>query len=293
MLENMGSASWGAFPAGTTIELKEAVKAGADNPQIALLALVDRIIDLLILGQTLTSDARDKGTQALGTVHADVLSGRKKALLNWAVEVINEQLIPGIIRVNFGNDDECPYILSGNEDQADAKVWVDVMGKALESGVPIPRGFYYEQLGIPMPEEGADVIQPRAMPSPGMNFGAPPQMELPAQARRSLVVQAMSANDKYSIAVAESVTGVEAAWLGPALPWFRRLVQAAQDSTVTDGEFIALIVRAQRQLPDQLAPLLDTQALADAMEANMGAAVVNGAVRGWIERSAKLRRKAA
>ena len=70
-----------------------------------------------------------------------------------------------------------------------------------------------------------------------------------------------------------------------ALPWFRLLVKAARDPKTTDGEFTALLIRAQRNLPDELAPLINTEALARAMEANMGAALVNGAVQGWIRRT--------
>ena len=70
MLANMGSASWAAFPDGTHLELKEAMKSGADNPQLALLGLIDRICDLLILGKPLTSDVSGSGSRALGEVHA-------------------------------------------------------------------------------------------------------------------------------------------------------------------------------------------------------------------------------
>lgn len=296
MLANMGSASWGAFPAGTTLELKEAMKAGSDNPQLALLSLIDRICDLLILGQTLTSDVSGSGSRALGDVHADVLSGRKGALLSWVIKVLNQQLIPSICRLNFGDTASLPYFVAGEEDEKDAKSAADTFKVVLDSGVPIPRQFYYDTLGIPAPAEGDDVIEPKAAPAPvpppgfGSNPAEPmPADRVPAQARATagLVTQASSADDRLAEAVAESVTGVQATWLRGALPWFRRLVVAAKDPNVTDGDFTALLIRAQRNLPDDLAPLLNTEALAKAMEANMGAAMVNGAVQGWLKRQPK------
>jgi phage gp29-like protein len=60
MLDNMGSAGWGAFPAGTALELKEAMKAGGDNAHKTLLDAPIRICDILILGQTLTTKPETK-----------------------------------------------------------------------------------------------------------------------------------------------------------------------------------------------------------------------------------------
>lgn len=293
MLAHMGSASYAAFPAGTTLELKEAMKAGSDNPQLALLGLIDRICDLLILGQTLTSDVGSSGSRALGDVHADVLSGRRGALLKWVVKTLNQQLIPAICRLNFGDTGEMPYFVSGEEDEKDAATAATTFKTVLDSGVPIPRQFYYDTLGIPAPAEGDDVIAPRPAAPPPM-FGGAPAGELPpdplamqGRAPVGLVTQAAAADERLAQSVAESVTGVQATWLRGALPWFRRLVAAAKDPNVTDGEFTALLIRAQRNLPDDLAPLLNTEALAKAMEANMGAAMVNGAVQGWLRRSRK------
>ncbi len=52
MLQNMGSASWGAFPNGTTLEVKaEGQKSGADTPQGDMLDRADKQCDLLVLGE--------------------------------------------------------------------------------------------------------------------------------------------------------------------------------------------------------------------------------------------------
>lgn len=45
-----------------------------------------------------------------------------------------------------------------------------------------------------------------------------------------------------------------------------------------------MLEKAQRNLPEQLAPLLNTESLALAMQRSMGAAMVNGVVQGWIAR---------
>ena len=76
MLQNMGSAGWAAFPAGTTLELKGEGQKAENSPQADMLDRADKNCDLLILGQTLTSDVggagRGGGSLALGKVHAGV-----------------------------------------------------------------------------------------------------------------------------------------------------------------------------------------------------------------------------
>ena len=62
MLQNMGSNGWAAFPEGTTIELKEASAKGNESPQADILERADKNCDLLILGQTLTSDTGGSGS---------------------------------------------------------------------------------------------------------------------------------------------------------------------------------------------------------------------------------------
>ena len=58
------------------MEFKEAGKSGQDNPQSYFITLADKLCDITILGQTLTSDVGDSGSRALGEVHEDVLRSR-------------------------------------------------------------------------------------------------------------------------------------------------------------------------------------------------------------------------
>lgn len=54
-------------------------------------------------------------------------------------------------------------------------------------------------------------------------------------------------------------------------------VDHAENPKITDAEFDRLPTHAQNALPDKLARCSTRQPLADAMTANMGAAVLNGA----------------
>lgn len=110
MLQNMGSAGWAAFPAGTTLELKDAGKSGDASPQGDLLDRADRYARTLILGQTLSGgqDSSKGGGKAFGSVEADVKTARMDAAAKYVCGVISGQLLPSIIALNYGTPDECP-----------------------------------------------------------------------------------------------------------------------------------------------------------------------------------------
>jgi len=120
MLQNMGSAGWAAFPAGTTLDLKDTGATGDRSPQGDLLDRADRYARTLLLGQTLSgsADASKGGGKAFGSVEADVKNKRIDAAARYACKVLNSQLIPSILVLNYGDRDECPCIDLVSERQA-------------------------------------------------------------------------------------------------------------------------------------------------------------------------------
>jgi phage gp29-like protein len=301
MLANMGSAAWGAFPAGTTLELKEAAKAGADNPQVALLDRADKQCDLLVLGQTLTTDVGASGSLALGAVHQSVRDDIVLAAAEFAAEVINQQLIPMILRLNFGDDDEAPEFCPAPRKLEDKKANAERDQILLGQGVEMPKAWFYERHDIPLPQPGEEIIAGRAPSSPfgggfpspggeGQGEGGRP-IQSPgedgeddgAQDSELAAVRASDATDKIVNAALEDLTGVQSRWLGGVKPFFAELVMLARSETVTDAQFIAALQKASRQLPEVFATL-KPQALAAALNNAMAAAVVNGAVRGALKR---------
>jgi phage gp29-like protein len=274
MLANMGSAAWAAFPAGVQMELKEASKAGSDNPQVALMELTDKVCDILVLRQTLTTDAADRGTQALGTVHQEVLGDVKGAAANWVARILNRQLVRSICRLNYGDTLECPFLLPNANEVKDAKTLAERDQILLNLGMEFPKEWFYERHDVPMPEDGDDVFV--AAPKMGM----PGEEDEPPPRDR---VHAKDATDKLVDNVLEDLTGIEAKWLGGVKPFFVHLVQAAQNDQLSDAEFVRVLERARSQMPE-LFRRLDHDAVAHALEGALGSAVVNGAVKGAMAR---------
>jgi len=77
----------------------------AETPQGDLLDRADKQCDLLVLGQTLTTDTggmgHGGGSHALGRVHAEVRSSVIEAAAKFAAGVIEQQLVPAILRLNY------------------------------------------------------------------------------------------------------------------------------------------------------------------------------------------------
>lgn len=97
----------------------------------------------------------------------------------------------------------------------------------------------------------------------------------------ALTVRAARANsgsriDQLVEATLQSVTRLPSKWLGGIRPVFDALMAKAEDGTATDEDFVAALVAAQRQLPDQF-DHLDTLALQSAMEKAQMSGLVTGA----------------
>ena len=162
MMESMGSAAYGVGPDGTKIEWHESTKSGADNPQAYILQLADTACDLLVLGQTLTSSVgAGGGSRALGDVHQAIRTDVIDSAAQWLAEVLNEQLIPAIVSLNFGDSDEdsaLPWFQPARKSTKDSKVTAETLQIVLASGIPITRTQVYELLDLTQPAPGDPVF---------------------------------------------------------------------------------------------------------------------------------------
>lgn len=275
MLENMGSASWGAFPAGTTMEIKEAVKNSGNTPHGYLLDIADLAADLLVLGQTLTSTAGDKGSQALGKVHYAVRADIIGHVASWAANVINYQLIPSIALLNYGDTEELPWIKPQIEEPVDEKALVE-RDKILfsEMGLPVARQYLYERHSVPVPSAEDELFEP-SRPTPPAQPGLPPVDMSKVQAKGLPA----GSQDRLLDAVMEELTGVQARWTAPVRDIWEGVIAKLRDETLTDEEVATAITAAANRMPELFGKLPATDEVRDLMERAMGTAIVEGATR--------------
>jgi len=177
MMRASASATWGVYPKGTQIDM-HSVSAGTGHmPQERLIEEADRACDILLLGQTLTSDVRESGSRALGSVHKSVLEQMTEAAARYVAKVITNQLIPGIIGFNYGDQDELPVlepVVNTPIDMLQMANAYNVLFGPQGMRIPVTKQELYDRIEfkIPEPDEelyspsGGGISSPEGDPSP-------------------------------------------------------------------------------------------------------------------------------
>jgi phage gp29-like protein len=107
-------------------------------------------ISKLVLGNTLTTEAGEKGTQALGTVHQKAEDKVTQADKGFLLDVLNYQLTD--IFNAFGINTKggrFAFVVQQNKDLSQ-RILIDI--QIAGQGVPIGDNYWYETYGIPKPD---------------------------------------------------------------------------------------------------------------------------------------------
>jgi phage gp29-like protein len=296
MLANLGSAGWAAFPQGTTMEFKEAAANGENNPQVFIQRLADTYADQLILGQDASGAAQGDGLGAgSGSLHATVRADRLQDAAQFVADVLNYQLVPAILRWNYGDESEAPVIVPELAGEKDPKAKAD-RDQILAQIAPLPAKWFYERHAIPEPEEGEETVggaqntsppgfpagpSGNDMPAPGAPSDAGPSETAarPTLPELMKLLQARAATPTagdYTMpeATRRRLRAAHATDLAPLRKAAAPLLAAIEDGKLeVVGELEAFIARL-----DELAPtMVGAGELADALEAALAEAAISGA----------------
>jgi phage gp29-like protein len=198
MLENLGHAGWAAFPSGTTLDLKEAVTRATDNPQVIVQNMADKACDLLILGQEASSESKTAGLgSGASELHGAVRDDRLQDAAQWCADLLNYQLVPAVLRWNWGDETDPPTIVPDIASEPDPKSKAD-RDQILSGLAPLPKKWFYDRHAIPMPEDGeATVGGPAAAPANDPNFppnGGPSSGSAPGGAGKTALPGSEASN---------------------------------------------------------------------------------------------------
>lgn len=186
MLENMGTAAWGAFPEGTKLEVIQgnlSGVAGSNEPNERLAFLADRACDLLFLGQTLTTiEGKNASSYALGNVHRQVELDLYENYAAYIVDLINNKFIPGIIELNWGDTKALPF-LDVELDRPEKDHQMAQRDKLLfqDMGLPVASQWLYERHKIPAPGPDEDLYNPNPNPDRNPNPHQPEDLHASKQ----------------------------------------------------------------------------------------------------------------
>lgn len=134
-LQKLGVDAAAAIPADMQVEFVGASRsaaAGGAEVYEKLAAFCDKAISKGVLGQTLTTEASERGTQALGRVHDDVRQDLKVADALQLARTLRSQLLAPLVAFNFGPDAPVPAISFDVAPPADDKAEAEVQTKRAE-----------------------------------------------------------------------------------------------------------------------------------------------------------------
>ena len=161
MLENVGSTGAAVTGPGVKLNILDGVTGSADSmPQSHLMDVADRACDILLLGQTLTTDNTGTGSRALGEVHEGIRVEVIQSVASWVSAILTEQLIPAIVRLNFGSvpAEDMPFADITIPRVKDTKAAAERFKILVETGVKMPAKWVYEELEIPEPVDGEEIF---------------------------------------------------------------------------------------------------------------------------------------
>ena len=146
------------IPAGMSVEFVSAAQSGA-SPEVheKRCNYIDQQISKLVLGQTTTTDAINGG-HAVSQEHREVAGDIERADALMLSAAITEQLVPWIIALNYGPQEDYPVVAIGRPDEMPIKEWVQAIKDLAPLGLRVETGQIYDRLGIEEPAEDAETI---------------------------------------------------------------------------------------------------------------------------------------
>lgn len=144
---------------GSTIQAHAAQAQTSDNPQRRLQEDADRYCQLVMLGQTLTTDVSDKGgAYAASQTHMAVRQDRIEGLGKWVAAQPLTQLARAICRMNYGDEVDCPTVEADFTKPLGAAEKTTLMTAVSGCTVPLPAADVYRMLDMNAPEKGDLVL---------------------------------------------------------------------------------------------------------------------------------------
>ncbi len=183
------------IPENMRIEFIEASKtSGGDRLFIAAADWIDKQVSKGVLGQTMTTDDGSSLSQA--KVHDMVRGDIQRSDAKQAGAVIRRDLVKPFVDLNFGVQENYPYVRLVIDQPEDLKEFSTALAPMIDRGLKVQASIVLDKFGLAEAEEGAELLVPEASASQG--FGGQP-VEGAARAiaaRTSTTVQSVICSKK-------------------------------------------------------------------------------------------------
>jgi phage gp29-like protein len=178
-LVGIGHNAAGIMPAGMEVDFHETATGDAKAFEL-MIDWCERTESKVILGATLTSQAdRGSNTNALGNIHNEIRKDLRDSDAKQVAAAITRDLLYPIAALNGWVDSlrRAPRFRFDTGENEDMEAFGGALPGLVRIGMRIDRQWAQERLGIPEPEEGADVLVATAdaadatPPAPAPNEG--------------------------------------------------------------------------------------------------------------------------
>ncbi len=177
MMAAIGSSGYAIMNTGEKLEFERAMGGAGESPQAFLAHFANDQKRKVILRQTMSGGTAGGGSKGVGKSFGDTeAEGPKEQAMqagaDFAESVVNLQLVPYILNVNYGDDSEAPSVkLLGEEVGNLNDAQRDVQLKGL---IDIPAPYLHQKYGIPMAAAGEAIAgkdEGVQQPQPGGGSG--------------------------------------------------------------------------------------------------------------------------
>lgn len=160
-MREYGSAGLIVSEEGVDVNIYDSKQSGQSLPQREIIALMDQYIDSSILGGDLISGSGDGvGSYALSKTQEHSKNGLFANAGEFLLGVLNTQLIPSIIRYNYG--EQCvgclPYYEFRSDNTGDEDRAISKIERAIKLGMPLSKELVYDSFGLPQPDDGVELF---------------------------------------------------------------------------------------------------------------------------------------
>lgn len=157
-LVKIGTDAAAIVPTNSIIEFIESAKGTTSEIYKLLIEVCNSEMSKAILGQTLTSDTGG-GSLAQGKVHNEVRHDLTVADCKGLASTLKRYLIKPLVFFNFGETRRLPNVVFDCKEEEDLNAQADVYDKFINKlGMPVAKNHLYKKFGIPVPDEGEEVV---------------------------------------------------------------------------------------------------------------------------------------
>ena len=130
--------------------IESAQKTGTSQLYREFCEYFDKKMSVLVLGNTLTTEAQDTGTQALGIVHQDEENDLNADDREYILDVLNYQMLP--IFENLGYNVTGGEFVYAEQGKVDTEKQITIVEKLNSMGLPIDDDYLYETFHVTKPQ---------------------------------------------------------------------------------------------------------------------------------------------